>query len=1104
MVKKSLQFIGRFAVWLMTLCLFTLMLLVGRLMVAPIDVSFAKEIVLDQAVKILPGWQADFEKATIKWDWAEVGIELDVEGLFLIDRKDRLRADFKLIKLDVSSALLFTGKLNLQQFHSKDVIIRVSDLGGFSDSQQSKPLFKQAGSDVSFLTPASLKPMTEGLTRFTKRLLKQQPEVSRLSFENLHILMATGEGQAPFNLILSIVMLEHIEQSINYNAKGTTTIGDLPMGVTLKGGLNAQVGYSDTDLTISDINLVDIAQKFSLPEIMKAMDFPASMTMQLRTTTDAGLEKAEIDVNIGKGTVYHPYHFPNKGRVENGALKFSYDIVNRRLELLPSKLTLFADQSMDIDLEGMFYWQDGLSVPGIKIRAQSPQAFKNHITAFWPVLKSKVSGKPQAGRTWVENNIQHIIARDLDFQFNVSPLGKGLLEDGESLLFTFDAENVKTNFVQGMPPIEQAALKGKLTGKRLTLDVQSGVVEQLDITGSHALIDWSRQVKDHTIGRFEIASKGTVKQVLDLIALPPLKLTQKFGFDPSRIGGYVTGQTVLDIPLLKIIPSESVKVHTVATVSDAYVKDILGGEGLTKGDLKLDITNDQIFAEGTGLLNGVAIRASWLEDFKAGRDSKEGYTTRLVLSGDIDAYELAAFGLNDMQQYAQGKMPMEATFLGRTFNFTEGYFSADATPATLKLDILAWDKEIGRVANINGGLVFDEEKIELKPMTIKGDNIDVSIDVLWDRGRRFKTGSMPFDAKIIANKLDGHQLTAQIKNVTEGVLEADIRGPQLDLKNLLSGRRQSALTDEDPNSYYPQLNLSIAMDRVLLKNNVAYHSFTADILLENGDPDKMKLKAYDKKNYPLTGSILPREVMGKGASKRELNPMKLTTNNGGELLRGLGIFSHGMGGSIDFNGEIMGWTGADFNISGRFKMYDMMLVRANKLPDTVTEGVLDGINQFVDDKGLLMKKADGRFTFKDTILDISSFKANSANLGLTLAGQYEDRTRRINMNGVVVPAYGLNSFLGQIPLVGPILTGGKGKGLFGVTYRLKGQGSNAKFTVNPLSAVTPGFLRNIFEGSKGLVEDVKIDPIHDQAGQGTGKDDSGKDDTGKDKGKSQK
>ena len=60
-----------------------------------------------------------------------------------------------------------------------------------------------------------------------------------------------------------------------------------------------------------------------------------------------------------------------------------------------------------------------------------------------------------------------------------------------------------------------------------------------------------------------------------------------------------------------------------------------------------------------------------------------------------------------------------------------------------------------------------------------------------------------------------------------------------------------------------------------------------------------------------------------------------------------------------------------------------------------------------------------------------------------------------------MPAYGVNNLFGQLPVIG-ILVGGSQEGLIGLNYRVTGKFSSPQLTVNPLSAIAPGFLRKIF------------------------------------------
>ncbi|WND02273.1 DUF3971 domain-containing protein [Temperatibacter marinus] len=1097
MVKKAASIFARSMVWFSTIALALFLLLIARIIYAPLDVTFARDFVKEQAALILPGWQVNFESANIKWDWSRVRLQVSVEKLFLIDRLDRLRADFPSTQLDISRSLLYTGSVKLINFDSKNVVITITDLDGFSDDSQRSVESKlspdsklsehhqEAGATredakMALLGPNSFKPLTEGMTRFSRRLLQQQSQLETLNVDNFHLLINAGEAGVPVNMHFTTLNVSHQDGLINFKADGSTDLGDLPAKLRMTGDLDPEEGVLTTNVGLTNIVLSELAESFDLPEILKAMKFPVSSDTVLLSSLNKGLEQATMRLALDEGEIYHPYHFPERGKILEGTLSVEFDPEKLQMKITEGDFHLFQGTDFRAKATGLLYWEDGNPIPGLKLRTTAKQASIEHVKAFWPVMTSKRTGKPQAGRTWVADNIKKIKASNLEFLIDRSPNGIGSFKDGSILELRFGAIDTEVRFMKTMPHLKDVALTSVLTQTDIEISLLGGQVNEMPVKGSRAYIDWSRKTSPDTLAEFTIQSQGSVQEVFDIISLPPLSLTQKFGMDPKRINGETSSTTTITLPLVLKIPKEAIKVKTTATIQKASVDEILGGEGLRDGELELTVTNDDLFIEGSGRLNGLDVNFSWLEDFKALRNSPDALTSRTVLSGEFEAHELSAFGINNLDDFAEGKMPAEATFLGRAFAFTEGYFSADATPATLKLPLLAWNKPIGRVANINGAIQFGEDAITLAPLAITGEDIDIAIRVDWDKRNAFDSGSLPFKAVIHANQLDEHALVASLSNEKEGHLRADIEGSQIDLNDLLTGRRVESQEGGSGSTGFETIETMVKVDRVLLKNGVILNDIRADLLMDKGDPDLLSLEAIDKDGFKITGTIQERQTKGRGKKRREMNPMSLKTENGGELLKGLGIFAHGQQGLLDFNGEIMGWKGADFNVSGAFKISDMRVVRKSELGPEVKHAVLEGINEFVDEGGLLMKKARGSFTFKDTILDISSFKANSSNLGITLSGQYEDTTRRINMNGVVVPAYGLNSFLGNIPLVGAILTGGKGKGIFGVTYRLKGQGSGAKFSVNPLSAVTPGFLRNIFEGSKGLVKNVKIEKTQEE------------------------
>jgi hypothetical protein len=61
----------------------------------------------------------------------------------------------------------------------------------------------------------------------------------------------------------------------------------------------------------------------------------------------------------------------------------------------------------------------------------------------------------------------------------------------------------------------------------------------------------------------------------------------------------------------------------------------------------------------------------------------------------------------------------------------------------------------------------------------------------------------------------------------------------------------------------------------------------------------------------------------------------------------------------------------------------------------------------------------------------------------------------------------INALLGNIPLLGRLFSPETGGGVFAATFRLQGPLDDPQVSVNPLAALTPGFLRGIFGLGQG-------------------------------------
>jgi uncharacterized protein YhdP len=120
--------------------------------------------------------------------------------------------------------------------------------------------------------------------------------------------------------------------------------------------------------------------------------------------------------------------------------------------------------------------------------------------------------------------------------------------------------------------------------------------------------------------------------------------------------------------------------------------------------------------------------------------------------------------------------------------------------------------------------------------------------------------------------------------------------------------------------------------------------------------------------------------------------------------------------------------------------------------------------------GIPFSTLRGEFALAEDRLTLDKVVAYGEAIGVTGNGVVDLHRDRLDLQGTIVPAYALNSILGNVPIVGSLLLGGEGQGLFAANYRVTGPAGKPQISVNPLSALAPGFLRRLLQPNFGLPE----------------------------------
>jgi hypothetical protein len=186
-----------------------------------------------------------------------------------------------------------------------------------------------------------------------------------------------------------------------------------------------------------------------------------------------------------------------------------------------------------------------------------------------------------------------------------------------------------------------------------------------------------------------------------------------------------------------------------------------------------------------------------------------------------------------------------------------------------------------------------------------------------------------------------------------------------------------------------------------------------------------------------------------------------SADDAGGLLRALDMVADMQGGTMKLSGRYDD-TKADHPLTGTADITDFRMTKAPGLAKLLQAMTLYGLVELVRGPGLGFSRLEAPFRLAGDRLDLNDARAFNASLGMTAKGAIDMGTQRCDISGTIVPAYFFNSMLGNIPLVGRLFSAERGGGLLAANYTLRGDCNDPDVGVNPLSALTPGFLRGIF------------------------------------------
>lgn len=748
---------------------------------------------------------------------------------------------------------------------------------------------------------------------------------------------------------------------------------------------------------------------------------------------DGSLARADLDVKADKITLQIPAAFQQSVTLGNVALRGTYTTAD---SVFTVDQMLLSDLPLSGELRGRVAIVQGRS-PGIGLNGTINPLSVRDLVRYWPLRVG------EGARAWIAENMSAGRVGPISIKANIGPGqldAPALPEPAIDLQIPISGASV--TYVKGMMPLTQVRGLAMLTGDTFKAQIASARLGPLTVQKGSVVIP---QLHRHgTVGDIAVTVAGAMKDVLTILDEKPLQYPTRFHIKPSDTAGNASINAGFHIPMVKGIGIDQIPIAVKATTTGLALS--IDNKQFSNGNLVLDVDNTHLHAIGSLSFSRIPLSVEWTELFKDSVD----VTTKIAVRGTLneEARSILKLRLNDL---LSGPVGVVAMLTGHRGQIRTAQATVDLTPATVALNPISYVKPPGRSATAQVSARFDGTG------GISGADIGVSGSGLAAQG------TLAFSA-------DGALVHAEFPGLRAGPANdfalTLTQTPSRGLDIFIHGRSAdgSSMTKEDtgaggsnsPESTTPY-HVVAKLDRFVLKENTILAPFALDASTVGSRIQSLSLSTGTSGSDAVTASILPME-----------DGRRLTVNatDAGALLKGVFGLSNISGGRLAISAKMppaaAAKSGMDY--TGTLTMRDFRVENQPFFARLFSAGSLGGLLDLMRGTGIVIDKLEMPFTSREQVVNIHDAHASGPSVGLSGDGYIDRKAKQIDLRGAVAPVYGLNSVLGALPIVGNVLVSKPGEGIIGVTYEASGNLEEPNISVNPLSMLTPGILRRIFEG----------------------------------------
>jgi len=699
-----------------------------------------------------------------------------------------------------------------------------------------------------------------------------------------------------------------------------------------------------------------------------------------------------------------------------------------------------------LDASGRIYWAeagaDRRVRPGVELTGAVAGALDaRSVLHMWPI------GLGEGARDYLARSITGGRVTDAVVRLDIRPadFAAPALRD-EAIDIRFNVSDASMRFITTMSPVTNARGSAVLRGNRFDMTIPEARFHNMLVTNGR--VELPRLKPKGAMATISARIEGDARQVLEVLDQEPLELGDRLPIDAATASGRAAVSLRLQRPMLSEVPFEDWRFTIDGTVRDFAGNMTTRRVALSQGQLQIRGDQRAITVSGPIRAGASAIdQVRWTENIGRGNRASSEYQ----ISGDFDANDLERLGYS-VAQYAQGRIGVTVSGRGRGFDVDNARIDLNLTQAAIEAPRSFWSKRAGQAASArfnverqrDGGLAFTNIEARGAGLNAQGrvrlsrDNrvIEVDLPRLAIEGRS--------DARLVATRAQ------------DGGLDVSVRGALFDAAPFMGSDDEPSGTSVTgaARAVAPPLRASVVVDRLKMRGDATLSNARVTLITQRGALARLLAEGRSPRGGAFNLALNPEDAPGR---------IRFRSEDGGFAVAALTGAENIVGGTAAADGDWRAGPPSQARFSVRLR--DFQVVRLPAMARLLSSaGSLTGLVETLNGDGIGFNALDAEMSYANNRLTFTEGRMAGPSLGLTGAGAYNIERDNLDIDGVVAPSPMLNlSMLGEVPVLGDLLVSRRGEGVFGMTYSINGPAASPRVGVNPVSALTPGILRRIFE-----------------------------------------